>query len=375
MQTMHPTLLIGPGDWDPRQIPREDYNDRLAAVWRDHDDAGGVLVYGNSHDHGALAYLTHFTPKLEAALALIPRHGEPQMLIGGGVNMLQAAKPLTFISTLAPLRDAATSAANWARGLDAGTSFVLIGGDAMPYDLRHALDRALGAGQRVETGDAPLQAHMRKKSPRELRIMRQACVILDAAVAALRDSVREGKSITDAVLSAEYTALKRGAQDVRSLFSLDGGRTLRPFDVPVAQRCDSLQVYLAVRHDGYWAEGFVRTALPEDQLRSKAGTILRAMVAKAKAGMSCRQLQQIVDATSGTSKLHPLADGVFGSSTGLSLDEPPVLTRGSDTTLEQDAVYSLRAGLVDETGAGAIISTMVAVTVDGCEILWPGGLS
>jgi len=33
-----------------------------------------------------LAYLTNFTPKLEPALALIPRAGEPRLLVGGGVG-------------------------------------------------------------------------------------------------------------------------------------------------------------------------------------------------------------------------------------------------------------------------------------------------
>jgi Xaa-Pro aminopeptidase len=372
MQTMHPTLLIGPGDWDPRQIPREDYDDRLAALWRDHEKASGAIVYGDSRNHDALAYLTHFTPKLEAALALIPRRGEPQMLIGGGSNMLPAAKPLTFISALAPLRDATKSAADWARGLEAGTSLVLIGGDAMPNDLHRALDRALGVRLRIENGDAPLQMRMKKKSPRELRMMREACATLDAAVAELRGAARDGKSVTDCILHAEHAALWRGAQDVRSLFSLDGGRTLRPFDVPVAQSRNPLQVYLAVRHNGYWAEGFVRVAGLEDALQSKVEKILRAVVAETRAGMSCRQLQQIVDTGRGTSKPHPLTDRQFGSSIGLSLDEPPVLTRDGDATLEPGAVYSLRAGLIDEAGASAIISTMIAVTAHGCEILWPG---
>ena len=143
MHIMHPTLLVGPGDWDPQRISRKDYDARLAALWRDHPNANGAIVYGNACDHAALAYLTHFTPKLEAAIALIPRNGEAKMLIGGGVNMLPAAKPLTFISALAPLRDAAKTIADWAGGLDAGGSLVLLGGDTMPYELCRALDRAL----------------------------------------------------------------------------------------------------------------------------------------------------------------------------------------------------------------------------------------
>jgi Xaa-Pro aminopeptidase len=375
MQTMHPTLLIGPGDWNPQQIPREDYDDRLAALWRSHDEASGAIVYGDSSNHAALAYLTHFTPKLEAALALIPRRGEPRMLIGGGINMLPAAKPLTFISALVPLRDAAKTAADWARGHPAGASLVLIGGDAMPNGLRCALDGALGVGLRVANGDASLQARMRGKSPRELSLIRDACGTLGAAVAALRSAARDGKSVTDCILHAEHAALRRGAQDVRSLFSLDGGRSLRPFDVLLAQRCDPLQVYLAVCHDGYWAEGFVRVAAPGDLLQSKVEEVLRGIVAETRAGTSCRQMQQIVDTVRGTAKPHPLAGGRFGSSIGLALDESPALTRDGNATLEPGAVYSLRAGLVDETGAGAIISTMVAVTDRGREILWPGEIS
>ena len=53
--------------------------------------------------------------------------------------------------------------------------------------------------------------------------------------------------------------------------------------------------------------------------------------------------------------------------------ESPLLTRDDDTMLEQDALYSLRAGLIDDIGTGAIVSSMVAVTAQGAEILWPTG--
>jgi hypothetical protein len=379
MQTMHPTLLVGPGDWDSQRLPRKDYDDRLDALWRDHAEAGGAIVYGNSRDHAALAYLTHFTPKLEAAIALIPRHGEPQMLIGGGVNMLPAAKPLTFISTLAPLRDAAKTIADWARDLTTGGSLVLLGGDAMPYELRHALDHALDralGGRSTENGDAALHARMRRKSTNELRILRAACAILDAAVATLRETACAGKSATECLLAAEHTALQRGAQDVRSLFSLDGGRTLRPFDTPIAQRCDPLQAYLAVRHDGYWADAFVRAGTQDDTLGLKVREILQTMLTEVKPGVSWRKLHHLADTGRGTLALHPLADQIFGSSIGLSLDEPPRLGGDGQALLEADVVYSLRSGLIDEAGAGAVVSALALAAEHGPELLWPiGGLS
>jgi len=369
MHTMHPTLLIGPGDWDPQRIPRQDYDERLATLWRDHPNATGAIVYGNARDHAALAYFTHFTPKLEAAIALIPRNGEPKMLIGGGVNMLPAAKPLTFISTLAPLRDAAKTIADWAAALDAGGSLVLLGADAMPYELRRAIDRTLG-GRRMEDGDAAVRARMRHKSAGEIEVLRGACAILDHSVAGFREAIRKGEGVTDCILAAEHTAVQHGAQDVRSLFSLDNGRTLRPFDIPVARRCDPLQAYLAVRHDGYWADAFVRVSTQDDTLGDQAAKILEAMVAGMKPRMSAKALHQLADAERGMHAPHPLAEPIFGSSIGLSLDEPPLLMRDSGSPLEAGAVYSLRGGITDAAG-GAVVSAMVLVSEHGAELLWP----
>ena len=368
MQTMHPTLLIGPADWDPQEMPRAEFDARLAALWQDHPDAGGAIVFGNARDHAALAYLTHFTPKLEAALALIPRAGEAQMLIGGGANMMGAAKPLTFVERLAPLRGAAKTIADWANALPGGGSVVLIGGDAMPYGLRRAIAAALGPSAVLTPGEDALRSRMRVKSPRELAAVRGACAILAAAADTLGEAQRAGKGITDCVIDAEHAALAHGAQDVRSLFSLDGGRTLWPFDVPLAKPADPLQVYLAVQHDGYWAEGFVRAASGDDPLRQQASDILRAMLAAARPGVTGRELQRVVNAGRGPLRAHPLADGMLGTSIGLALDEE-IMRDDGEARLEQGGVYSLRAGLLNEEGQGAIVSTMVAMTDKGCELL------
>ena len=32
MFTMHPTLLVGPADWDPAQMPKQEFLDRILAV-------------------------------------------------------------------------------------------------------------------------------------------------------------------------------------------------------------------------------------------------------------------------------------------------------------------------------------------------------
>ena len=114
MLTMHPTLLVGPADWNPARLPKEEFDARIAAFWRACDPGiAGVVVFGSPRHHAELAYLTHFTPKLEGAIALIPRQGVPCLLAGGGANMLEAAKPLTWVNAVVPLRDAGTTIARW----------------------------------------------------------------------------------------------------------------------------------------------------------------------------------------------------------------------------------------------------------------------
>ena len=75
--------------------------------------------------------------------------------------------------------------------------------------------------------------------------------------------------------------------------------------------------------------------------------MLKVMIAGVKPGMSARALHQLADAERGTHVLHPLADPVFGSSIGLSLDEPPLLTHDGDAALDVGGVYSLRSGVID----------------------------
>src|SRR5215470_7392854 len=240
---MHPTVLVGPADWDAAALPREEFEARLAALWAACDERySGVLVHGSPRHHAELAYLTNFTPKLEPALALIPATGAPRLLVGGGVNMVPAAKPLTWIEDVAALRGAGKTVRDWARSLPVGP-LALIGVDDMRVELHHDIFSALDGAVAVNDVTTILRLDMRRKSARELALIRQACAMLDAAVAAMRAAKVAGRGATDVLLAGEEAAYARGAQDVRTLFSDDGGRTLHPFDSLVATPAEAVQVY------------------------------------------------------------------------------------------------------------------------------------
>jgi Xaa-Pro aminopeptidase len=370
VQTMQPTLLVGPADWDPARMPRDEFLARATALWRGAPAAGGAIVYGDRAHHAELAYLTGFTPRLEAALALIPRVGAPRLLVGGGVNMLPAAQPLTFIDNLLPLRNVGTTVAQWAREQRGGGRPVLIGGALMPYPLRRQLDEALAddAGP-IADKTSELWTLMRRKSARELAAIRAACTTLGAAVTAMGEAHRSGAGATATILAGEHAAHRRGGQDVRTLFSVDGGRSLRPFEVLVEHAIDPLQVYVAARQLGYWAEGFAVVTASPNRCVEGAGEVLRYAIEMIRAGRRCSDIARSITEAIHPLRLHPVTARVLGNSIGLALEERPLVAADSEDTFEAGEVYSLRVGVSDEHDH-AIASAMIAVHEFGSNVLW-----
>lgn len=370
MHTMSSTLLVGPSDWDPARMPKKEFLDRISALWRASPSTAGAIVYGDRAHHAELAYLTGFTPKLEAALALIPRVGAPRLLVGGGVNMLQAAKPLSWIESMRPLRDASETVAQWAREQSGGGRCMLIAGGLMPYPLRRKIGDAVATTVgRIEDKTSDLWTLMRRKSEHELVAIRAACATLAAAMAKMSDAQRAGATATDVILAGEQSAHSRGAQDVRTLFSLDRGRSLQPFEVPVERAVDPLQAYVAVRQFGYWAEGFVSLTAAPDPCGRKAGDILRRTLAILRPGQRCADVGRDIRAAVAPMHPHPVAAPTFGNAIGLALEEHPLIGPDGDGTFEAGGVYSLRAGLSDGNNH-AIVSAMIALHAHGNDVLW-----
>jgi hypothetical protein len=173
--------------------------------------------------------------------------------------------------------------------------------------------------------------------------------------------------VTATILAGEQVANRAGAQDIRTLFSLDGGRTLRPFETLVERAVDPLQVYVAVRRLGYWTEGLAVLATSPHPCAQRAGTVLREAVSRMQAGARCSEIARGI-AQAGFA-LHPVTARIAGNAIGLALEEHPLIAAGCEERIEPGGVYSLRVGLSDERGH-AIVSAMVAVRDHGNEVLW-----
>jgi hypothetical protein len=192
---------------------------------------------------------------------------------------------------------------------------------------------------------------------------------LDAATKALAEAKRGGAGITAAILEAERVANHLGAQDVRTLFSLDGGRTLIPFEKSIDSTVEAFQAYIAVRHVGYWVEGFVSSSV-SDPVSAKAAEALKAVIATVTAGSKCSDLAVLAAEKIRPYGAHPITAGSIGNGIGLFLEEEPQLSPDSEDALEAGGVYIVNVGASDRQKYHGIVSALVAIHQDRNELLW-----
>src|SRR5205814_10527028 len=100
--------------------------------------------------------------------------------------------------------------------------------DLMRPPLFDSLRKSLGNRFSLHDADASVAA-CRTPRPRARSLIRAASHVLRAAADQFVTSSRAGAAAEKAALEAERTARLLAAQDVRTLVSFDGGRTLSPY--------------------------------------------------------------------------------------------------------------------------------------------------
>src|SRR5437588_4896120 len=250
-----------------------------------------VFVYGDAAEHSALAYFTNFIPRLRWGMALLPREGEPRLLISMSSRDVPAMKLMTWIPDVVSGWTWETAFDPWLARLNADHPIEIgtVGFDQMQPPLFRSLEKSLGNRFRLHAAHADVAA-VRSLRPRERSELREASGVVQAAADAFVKAWRAGMDIEAAALEGERTARLMAAQDVRTLVSFDGGRTLGPFRGSFEAKSDSLVGYIAVKHHGYWADVFVTaaTGTSEVQQRSQAG--LDALLRSAAPGVAAAAL-------------------------------------------------------------------------------------
>jgi Xaa-Pro aminopeptidase len=369
MRTVHPCTMIGAYGFEQDRVPRDEFQIRLRALQSVMGLKGcsAMLVYGDAREHSELAFFTNFIPRHRWALALLPRQGDPRLLVSMSSRDMPAQRLMTWIPDVFSAWTWDSVFDPWLAGLGADMADIgTVRFDLMRPPLMASLEKSLGNRFRLIGADTEVRA-LRATRPRELSQIRDACAVVQAGAAAFQQAWRDGMGVEAAALAGERRARALAAQDVRTLVSFDGGRTLAPFRGAFAPKPTGTPLlgYIAVKHRGYWAESFVCDPSP---LLERAQAGLATALQLAAPGVSAADLYAKATQPLGASPLHPVLSGSIGRRIGFSSNEGSELRPDARHLLQPGDVYALHVGTSDAQ-AGAVASAMVAITANGCEVL------
>ncbi len=373
MASMHPVVVLGSYMLDAERMPPDEFEMRLGAVQALMKEQGwaGLIAHGNGENSAFVTYATNYSPRTRQCLALVPASGTPRLLVWTTPRNLKDHAALASIDDVRIIGDVGESVGTWLA--DTGTeqgNVALVDAGNMRLPVLDAIGTALtGRDLQSASGDEPIGTLMSAKRPREMVMARHSAKILGQSLGALHQAWKSGSSATDAVLAAEGEAFANQAQDARTLFSLDGGRTLRPFDKPLPDRPERMAAYVAVRYQAYWADGFVTLSARCNKVQKAAHEALDKIIAAARPGMTGADLAQAAGLP-GPFKPHAIIGESLGNGIGLSLGEAPNLTTDNPAAMVEDGTYSLRVGLSQGRSTHALVSAMVGMGAGGAEILW-----
>ena len=375
MRTMQPSVTIGSYTWAQDRLPYDEFELRLGGLRNamEHNSWPAILVYGDVRDHAAFAYLSNFIPRVRWGMALLPHSGDPRLLCAMSTRDLPAMRGLTWIadvrSGVGPEWEKAFDP--WCERLktDQPVELGTLGFDLMAPVLLQTVRRSLGKHFTLRRADDLIAVLPARKRPRELTMLRASCKLVETAAKTFVESWRNSGEPETAALDAERHARSLAAQDVRTLVSLDGGRTIIPYAGRFEKTAGPLVGYLAVKLAGYWADLFVTAEQSPSAAGRRAAAALGAVIAAVKPGARAADLFAAVREALAPYSLHPVLSASVGHGIGLSLDEPPDFRADSQTELNEDGVYTLQVGIADTEAGNVLLSAIVRNAAKGAEVL------
>jgi Xaa-Pro aminopeptidase len=376
---MHPVLKRGALFWDRELLPADCYAARFqriqSLIAESDDDAW--LLYGDVERYGHVAYFSNFLPRTRSALALVPRRGDPAILVAVGPRDIPAAKTLTWIEDVRPLGDAAKQvcALIAEKGLAKGCIGLLGIEESLALREWNEITAGLPEARWCTRTQAAMGLRQVKDRFEQAALRKSAAAVanaLDAVPLFLRPGV------TARVLAARVDRELRmsGAEDVRILIATGPqcGQSLRPADDHVLQHGEALMLYAAGEMQRYWAEGarsFVlgRASPAQQELSARAAAALAAMRAAVAPGARMADICAGAEAALDEAELRASARAYgFGQGIGLDADEPPYVTSDSGERIAAGTSLALRV-IGHRGGQGVALGAMLIVGTHGNEML------
>lgn len=346
MQTMQLVLRRGKTTWDRGLLPDDEFVVRTTALrsLMKELDLEACAIIGGGDAYSNLTYFTNFIPLHHWATGVIPREGDPTLIVGlGGGREFPFYRTLTWVQDLQWHRSHAQGVLEilGQRGITGGRLGVTGLADAVPLAVAREFDDLRAQFELVDVTEK-IGALRARKRPREIQAINLSTAIAGGAVQAAEQAFLRGESARNVLLAAERAARLSGARDIRLLANLWHPTQLCPLDPATDPDVRwPLTLYVAVESNGYWGDRGATLTVEHHPL---LGTALEALhqarqnLRVGETGKAAVQAAQQVIEASGHGALAP----ELGSGVGVSLREYPIIGGGSDDVVHDGSVTSLR---------------------------------
>ena len=377
-----------------RHIPAAEYPERWRRVQAMMAAADLDFLVAYADDRASFGpaharWLADFPVHFEPACILMPRVGDPLMLVGpesdeyarvvGRVADVRVLHELTHPDEDYPFARIQSLAEAMADvgGASAAQRVGLGGRGLIGADIMAAFKAALPAAEWVDVENALCDLRARK-SPAELGVIRRAYEIAEIGIAAGIEAIRAGVTEREVAAEIEASMRRAGAEGTGIDTIVASGPNSRPILARSTfrriERDDLVLLTVAPRYEGYHAAigRVVLVGDPGPEVRRALETAVRAQRAASAAlgpGREGRDVEAVgrgIVADAGLGQYF-LYSGLH--SVGVIEFEPPIFGPSSAATLEENMVISIDIPMFNTPWGGIRVEDGYLITAGGAEPL------
>ncbi len=384
-------------DWENREkwmelpFPIAEYETRISKLQEvmEQDGYDALLIHGMPSRTGALRYVANFNSFLGNSLVIIPRGGDP-VLVTETVFHGEPMHAMLFTTWIKDVRwsdfPAATDVGIFIsrmkdvfveRNLEKGR-LGIVGQRWMPWPLMKAMEDSFPEASFTSAIDT-YQKITAIKSPLEIQLMREACLVAGAGLKAAYESAQPGVSEFEVSAEIRYAMAKAGAEEIWDPLSVVAGPkagykhcspSLRPMEAG-----DMIFVDISPIYKGYivdvartWPIGGTGS---EEAIKILDTALLASdeAIKAIKPGVNARDVMELTKKIAAEAGLGDYFHAV-GHGTGSTKFEVPIMVgENNDVILEAGMVFSLEPMITVENVGTGVEEDTILVTETGAEIL------
>lgn len=367
-------------------ISKEEYRERVTTVRKGLAKAGlaGLIAFGDCWRGANVSYFTQFRPldgvsDIANAVVLLGVDTEPLLFVSSQCVPYAASVTTFQVCDFRELGERLRTFADAHRKGKLG----LAGAAYVPASV---LDRVKAGLDGLPLEPTTVLAEIKAiKSDAEVRLLRKAAALTDSAMAAIRDTLADGKPHTERELAllADRAMLAGGADRTAFDSMVQAGprsayNLARPTD-RVLQPGDLVMTDIGARYRGYVADGgrgftYGPASADKKAIIAAAARAVEAGLAAARPGMAAFELNAVIQKAlvkSGYEQFSSEARG-HGTGHGTGMDpeeEAPWIGPGNTTVLRENMVFTLKSTITVPNLGGLRTERIVRLSAGGVEAL------